>query len=177
DADASAVEVLVGYEERLAVGCGGQVTGAGALTLREDARIGFAFEHAVEREEDNAGVGKADGDDAGIGDDDDALRGLAAEGLPGDALEFCAFNAEDLNAGLNGALARDGDEDVLTIGGPDGLCWVAAGVEGADVKDLRGGDGSEAECDCKQQRAHEQPYRSASAQVSKELQTFGRRYP
>jgi hypothetical protein len=84
-----------------------------------------------------------------------ALRALVAERLEGDVLELAAVYAEDLDAGLDGVHACDGDEDVLTVGGPDGLRGMTAGVKGVDLKDLCGGDGREAECDRKEQRAHE----------------------
>src|SRR5215469_16281460 len=103
------MEVFVCDEERLAVRRDGEMAGTGALTLRDDMRIGVAFEELVEREEDDAGIGKTDGNHACIGDDDDALCGLAAERLPCDAFELGAFDAEDLDAGLNRMLARDGN--------------------------------------------------------------------
>ena len=134
------MEGFVRDEEVIAFGCDGKIAGAGALALPEDVGIGVALESGVEREEDDAGVGESDGEQARVGDEDDALRGVVAERLPGDPFELRAVDAEDFDAGFEG-LTRDGDEDVLTVGGPDGLCGMTAGVDGVDVEDLRRGRG------------------------------------
>ena len=79
---------------------------------------------------------------------------LTAERLPGSALELTPVDAEDLNAGLDGVFARDGGEDVLPVGRPDGLGGVAAGVEGVGVKDLCGRECGTGQCGCEEQGAH-----------------------
>ena len=63
-----------------------------------------------------------------MGNEQDALRVLAAGRLEGLALEF-VLDGEDLDAGS--AMVGDGDKDVMAVGGPDGLHGMAVGREGA----------------------------------------------
>ena len=42
------------------------------------------------------------------------------------------LDAEDFDAGFDGVVARDGDEDVLAVGRPDGLPGMTAGVDCVD---------------------------------------------
>src|ERR1700761_8860341 len=91
-----------------------------------------------------------------------------AERLPGDAFELGAVDAEDLDAGFD-RMARDGDEDVLAVGCPDGLRGVAAGVECADAAVVA------ARAAARSRERMEQPYRPASALSAVECETFRRK--
>ena len=58
------------------------------VALGENVRISVSLERGLERQKDDPGVGQADGDQAGVGDDCDAFRVFTAERLPGGALEL-----------------------------------------------------------------------------------------
>ena len=100
------------------------------------------------------------------------FAGSCPSGCQATRLIFGAVDAEDLDAGFDAVLTRDGDEDVLAVGRPDGLRGMAAGVEGVDVENLCGRDRGCGECGCEEQRTHEATISFGERSVSKGVANF-----